>query len=379
MNDPFLSLWWNFFKALGVPLFTLRFRTRYEGPSPKTQFIMVANHTRDIDPALISWYLKHPAHWLSAQEAFINPFRRVLLTSLGAFQIKRYESDLLVVKRIIEAVRNGKSIAMFPYGNASWDGLFEAPGQSTLDLVRFLKIPVLAVRAEGVYLSFPRWARKKRVGPLLLKAALLEPDEAIQHITFSEWDWQRERMEKYLGKDKAAGLERILWFCPYCGAFRSLTIDGDTAKCRVCRSIYTVDDYGFVNGSTIAELLSQQKGFLSDYLLAQENVSLGPVGLFIRKKGELRFHSRYRALLSLHLDGILIEPEKKGPVRVENEAALIPKHFYYERIKNQVGFQKTMLEFAYEEEIVRLRTDDSSLLILKAIEQKKGGVSCIGL
>jgi hypothetical protein len=30
-----------------------------------------------------------------------------------------------------------------------------------------------------------------------------------------------------------------------------------------------------------------------------------------------------------------------------------------------------MLEFGYDEEVVRIRTDDSSLLLLKAIEQKK--------
>jgi len=340
---------------------------------------MVANHTRDIDPALISWYLKHPAHWLSAQEAFINPFRRVLLTSLGAFRIKRYESDLLVVKRIIEAVGDGKSIAMFPYGNASWDGTFGEPGQGTLDLVRYLKIPVLAIRAQGVYLSFPRWAKKKRQGPILLKAALLDADEAIKHITFSEWDWQREKMEKYLGKDKAAGLERILWFCPDCGAFRSLSIHGDSAKCRVCQSTYTVDDYGFVDGSTVAELLTRQKAMLSEYLRAQPVVSLGPATVYIRKKGELRFHSQYLAHLSLHSDGILSEPAGNAPGRVDNDTAPLKARFCYDKIKNEVGFQKTMLEFAYEEEIVRLRTDDSSLLILKAIERKKGGASCIGL
>ncbi len=339
---------------------------------------MVANHTRDIDPALISWYFQHPAHWLSAQEAFINPFRRVLLTSLGAFQIKRYESDLSVVKRIIEAAGDGKSIAMFPYGNASWDGNFEKPGQGTLDLVRFLKIPVLAIRAQGVYLSFPRWARKKRQGPLLLKAALLDADEAIKHITFSEWDWQREKMEKYLGKDKAAGLERILWFCPDCGAFRSLSILGDTARCCVCRSTYTVDDYGFVDGSTVAELLAQQKALLFDYMRAQASVPLGPATLYIRKKGELRFHSRYLARLSLHSDGILSEPAGNASARVDKDTAPVTTRFYYENIQNAVGFQKTMLEFLYDQEIVRLQTDDSSLLILKAIEQKKGGVPCTG-
>ena len=371
MNEFLLSLWWNFFKLIGVPFFTLRFRTRYEGPSPKTQFIVVANHTRDIDPALISWFLKRPAHWLSAQEAFINPFRRALLTSLGAFQIIRYETDLLVVKRIIEAVKAGKCIAMFPYGNASWDGVFEAPGQGTLDLVRFLKIPVLAIRAEGAYLSFPRWARRRRKGPIFLKAALLDPDEAIRHITFSEWDWQRERMERYPGKDKAAGLERILGFCPFCGGFRSIAIEGDSAKCRACRSVYTVDDYGFVEGNTIAELLTQQLAFLSDYLRIQEKVSLGRVDLFIRNKGALRYHSRYRATLSLFPDSISIEPENGGRVRTQEGAAALNTCFYYENIKHQVGFQKTMLEFGYDEEVVRIRTDDSSLLLLKAIEQKK--------
>ena len=81
MNEFLLSLWWNFFKLIGVPFFTLRFRTRYEGPSPKTQFIVVANHTRDIDPALISWFLKRPAHWLSAQELLSTPLKPCSLRS----------------------------------------------------------------------------------------------------------------------------------------------------------------------------------------------------------------------------------------------------------------------------------------------------------
>jgi 1-acyl-sn-glycerol-3-phosphate acyltransferase len=372
MKEPFLSAWWGIFKILGIPFFPIRYRSHYQGPKPKEPFVMIANHARDIDPVLISSYFAHPAHWLSAQEAFINRLRGLLLTSMGAFQIKRYDTDLYVVRRVIEAVQSGKSIALFPYGNASWDGVFRGSLPGTESLIRYLKIPVLAIRVEGLYLSFPRWARKKRTGEIRLKAGLFEPGKAIEHITFSEWDWQKERKQKYVGDDRALGLDRILWFCPQCSTFRSIECSGNYASCPVCHSRLYVDEYGYANDLSIDVLLEKQIETLAAFMKENADFSIGPGKVFIRKKDQTRIIMRYETNFLVKDRILFAEPVPNTLTYTTKEIPNISGIFPFEELKYAVGFQKTMLEFVYRDYVIRLYSDNASLLLLKTIELKKG-------
>ncbi len=60
-----------------------------------------------------------------------------------------------------------------------------------------------------------------------IELAIFEDERAIDFISDSEWDWQEKKKIKFIGKNKAEGIERVIWFCPKCQTFKSIKAKGD--------------------------------------------------------------------------------------------------------------------------------------------------------
>lgn len=81
--------------------------------------IVVCNHVSYWDPVLVGCALSRPVHFMAKAELFSIPVFGNILKKLGAFPIKRGQSDRSALRTAINLLRQGKVIGVFPEGTRS--------------------------------------------------------------------------------------------------------------------------------------------------------------------------------------------------------------------------------------------------------------------
>jgi 1-acyl-sn-glycerol-3-phosphate acyltransferase len=88
----------------------------------------------------------------------------------------------------------------------------------------------------------------------------------LNFIFDSEWKWQRSRNYIYDGKKRALGLERLVWFCPDCGSYRTIKPSGNEALCSKCYSKFVVDRFGYIDGKGTDVIIDKKIELLRSYI-----------------------------------------------------------------------------------------------------------------
>ena len=253
---------------------------------PKTgPAIIVANHVNLFDPPWIYSVVKRPVHFVATEELFRKTVLSAAIRLAGVFPIRKAARDFQSVKNIINLLREGVLIGIYPEGNRSWDGTNNPIIPTIARLIRRMKVPVYSCRVDGGYLHFPRWAAKMRPVPVRLvfnklyeSDTLPNSDEKIIadiaaaiHIRDYELELPAQRRRV---SGLALGVNRLLYRCPHCQSLESLRSVEPKSTNRVeCRSCYStwevdlgsrltpVDDHGNATGEprTVAQLYRQIK------------------------------------------------------------------------------------------------------------------------
>ena len=148
---------------------------------------------------------------------------------------------------------------IFPEGRLSPDGRTNRMAESGAGLYKLLKTTLVLVRIEGAYYSHPKWRKKvypsdvhltvRRVlTPAELKA--MSDAELEQIIETELCSNAADRTETlYPQKDKAKGLENLLYRCADCGALYQTEGVGNELVCHTCGARHMLDEhYHFTSG-----------------------------------------------------------------------------------------------------------------------------------
>lgn len=245
--------------------FDTKIKREYIDFSPKTTdpYIMLGNHTFMFDVVHVPLKLKKHPFIVANQNLYMKqPLKFVLNELAHTIPKSKGASDIKTAKDLIKSVRKNYPILIFPEGDTTFSGETNYIEESTMKLVKKLKVDVIAVKVSGGYLSKPRWAtekRKNRKAKMVYKTIIKKEElkdltvEEISKIVNEElyhndYEYQREVMIKHPGKNKALGLENILYMCPECNSKLTLQTSGDHIECTNCGTVGTVNDYGFIEG-----------------------------------------------------------------------------------------------------------------------------------
>ena len=249
---------WMFFDAKSKYIFEDSFDRKRKDP-----YILLANHTFMFDVVHVPIRLRKVPFIVAQHNLFTKqPLKFVLEEIAHAIPKSKGTSDIRTAKELIGAVRKGYPICIFPEGNTTFNGETNYIEPSTMKLIKKLKIDVVACKVEGGYLSKPRWATSKRKNRRvkftykiiiskeeLKELSVEEISEIVNRELYSnDYDYQRQAKIKHPGKNKAEGLENILYTCPECESFGTIFTKGDQILCTHCKTKGRVDDYGFLEG-----------------------------------------------------------------------------------------------------------------------------------
>ncbi len=304
-----------------------------EGVNFKTKepYIMLANHTFLFDVVHVPLRFKVASYVVASQTLFTHQPTKFLFTNIAHIIPKsKGKSDLRTARGLIGAIKRGYPILIFPEGNTTFYGTTKYIEESTMKLIKKLKVDVITCNVKGGYLSKPRWATGKRKNRRIqLNYELTIKKEKLKEMSIPEihdtihealynndYDYQREHMIKHPGKHLAEGLENVIYICPRCEAINSIETKGNNFKCSHCNTPGYIDKYGFLHGFKFDNLLDwdnfqrpykeelekttiESSGFL-DYLRFEDDarIHVGPVKL-VYKDGKFHFTGTINEIIDL--------------------------------------------------------------------------------
>ena len=228
--------------------FTKKYNITYDNAIVKDikgPAIVVGTHTCDQDHILsaLTLYPIRPTYIVS--EHFIrNKKTARLLKLMHVITKKMFTPDVSTIMNILRAKNEDAVIVIFPEGRLSCYGRTLPVTDGTAELIKKLGVNLYAWKAEGAYLTFPKWRNKGDNRPGKINSSvklLLSADEVAEKSV----DEIREITEaailhddevamdgiEYRSETMAEGVERAIFKCPKCLKEDTITSEGNHIRC----------------------------------------------------------------------------------------------------------------------------------------------------
>jgi glycerol-3-phosphate dehydrogenase (NAD(P)+) len=192
-------------RAVLQPLFHLYFRMERIGREhipAEGPVIVAANHRSFLDPFVIGTMARRPMYYVAKQELFRRRWLAWLLNSLGAFPIRRGESDEDSMETARQILARGDIVLIFPEGTRVRPGSLGKPKRGVGRLALQTGAPVVPVAVIGTEDVRRGWRirpRKVRIraGRALRFPRVEEPSRAlagavterIWPCVMLQWEW----------------------------------------------------------------------------------------------------------------------------------------------------------------------------------------------
>src|SRR4051794_33895040 len=150
-RGPVIPVYWVV-RAILQPFFHVYFRLRRIGLEhiPKEGPVLLAsNHRSFSDPFLIGCCLGRPLHFVAKIELFDKRWKAWILLALGAFPIRRGESDEAAMETARVILERGGAVGIFPEGTRVRPGPLGEPRSGAGRLALETGAPVIPVAISG--------------------------------------------------------------------------------------------------------------------------------------------------------------------------------------------------------------------------------------
>ncbi|MHC4241488.1 MAG: lysophospholipid acyltransferase family protein [Planctomycetota bacterium] len=166
LEEKLRDKWYWFARWICRIFCILFFRVRTYGQDnipKKGAFIIVSNHQSYLDPIFCGGLIKRHSIFMARDSLFTNWFFGPLITSVNAIPVKLGAPDISTMRKVIEKLKKGGGVTLFPEGTRTYDGKITPfkPGLGLLS--RRGKAPIVPVVIDGAFECWPR--HKKLFSP----------------------------------------------------------------------------------------------------------------------------------------------------------------------------------------------------------------------
>ena len=225
----------------------------------KAPYIALVNHASFYDFYYVHELIRNTNPAFVVNRHIISaPVIRKLGKKAGFIPKRLFNKDFTSSKGILNAIRGGYSVIIFPEGRLSLTGKSYPIIEKGGAFYKKLGVDIVILRIEGAYFSCPKWRKKfyksdisVRVRRVITKdeAAAMEAEELDRIIDEGiSYDESLAPVNTYPQKDKAVGLEKLLYRCIDCGALYTTKGEGNELVCSACgKARHLGDDYRFTD------------------------------------------------------------------------------------------------------------------------------------
>ena len=134
-----------------------------EGPA-----ILASNHASFLDPPLVGVACNKDIYYLARKSLFEKPVFGPLIARVNAFPVDRDRGDVAAVRAILQILKAGNRVVVFPEGTRSSDGNLQ-PAKAGVGLIIAKSLaPVVPIRIFGSYAALPKTGGIRLFSPVTL-------------------------------------------------------------------------------------------------------------------------------------------------------------------------------------------------------------------
>lgn len=171
----------------------------------------------------------------------------------GFIPKKLFCTDFATPVGIRKMIRGGYAVAIFPEGRLSITGMNYPIVERSAAFYKKLGVDIVIANISGAYFANPKWRKKFYKSDIYVQAKrIIRADEAAamseEELTRVldddlRYDASGEELNTYPQKDKAEGLENVLYRCADCGALYTTKGVGNDFICSACGKVHRFDEH----------------------------------------------------------------------------------------------------------------------------------------
>ncbi|MCR5808283.1 MAG: VTT domain-containing protein [Clostridiales bacterium] len=291
----------------------------------KGPFVVLCNHGSFYDFYYLKRLLKdaNPAYVVN-RHIISYPVIRKLAKKAGFISKRLFNVDFTAPRAIFRAVKEGYPVAVFPEGRLSLTGRAYPIVEKSAGFYKKLGVDILVARIEGAYFANPKWRKRFYRTDITVRAERIIKKEEAKALSEEEldrlidsalyYDESETNEALFPQKDKAKGLENVLYRCIKCGGLYSTKGRGNSLVCESCGAEWHIDEhYRFTEApGTIANYYDVIKK-LELAELEKPDLGLGEIAVdtvIFSEKG--RFRTKETGFCRLSKEGLSYRRDTDG-------------------------------------------------------------------
>ncbi len=223
-----------------------------------SQAIYLCQHKSSLDYIYFFAGIKNlNTHILCGYQNVFNKNVYKMLKNLGVIAKMLYQPDVQATMQMMQAIKKGASIAIFPEGIQSTSGSTHPINPATQHFIKKVELPVVLVTFKGSYFSRTRYSSDVKKGKITVKFDKIFDSEDIKNLSseqiyeqllqkfkYNEFEeFSGERTAFYGKKPNIYGLDNIIYKCPNCQSEHCFSTENDTMTCSNCNFSIKMDEY----------------------------------------------------------------------------------------------------------------------------------------
>ena len=223
-----------------------------------TQMIYLCQHKSALDYVYLFAGMKNlHVHILCGYQNVFQKSIFKLLKSLGVIAKMLYQPDLHATKQMMQAIKGGGNVVIFPEGIQSTSGSTHPINPATKGFIKKVALPVAVVSFKGSYFSKPRYSKDVKKGKITVTFDKLFSSEEcktlseeqlhkglLEKLQYNEFEEFKGEKVAFRGKKPTIdGLDNIIFKCPNCDSEHTFSIEKDVMSCSQCGFSIKMDEY----------------------------------------------------------------------------------------------------------------------------------------
>lgn len=170
--------------------------------------LIVSNHVSFLDPPFIGSAFRDPLYYFARKTLFDHPVANFVFTRVNAIPVNQEKPELSALKRVIQLLKEGERVLIFPEGERTLDGRLRLEGEPGVGMIVCkANVPVLPVRLFGPEKALPRGSKKLKRHPVTLAVGeRIALDDLVNDASLSPKDRYQAIANRIMGAIAAIDL-----------------------------------------------------------------------------------------------------------------------------------------------------------------------------
>ena len=200
---------------------------------------------------------KERPNFIAARLYFFHNKAGYWMKAGGCIPKSMFTADFDNAKACMKVIAQGGALVMMPEARLSTAGKFEDIQDSTYKFLQKMGVSVYTCVVDGDYFANPKWGNGTRKGGLVeVTLKKLFDKEEIKNLStdelkdrtekalyYNDFEWINKHPDvHYKSTSLAEGLQNVLYLCPKCGKYHTITTSGMVITCSACGETFTLND-----------------------------------------------------------------------------------------------------------------------------------------